>query len=787
MFKVFAYAVVGLVLFAGCTSKPPAPVKVVVSHKKVDYLEAVKPILDKRCVSCHSCYNAPCQFKLTSYEGVSRGSTKVAVYNAERLTPMDPTRLFVDAASTEAWRDKGFFDVTQNRAPQGYNDSIMLQLLEHKMRHPKSAGEYFPEADDLTCARDGSELGEFLDKHPNYGMPYGFPPLSKAEFHTIAQWLQQGAKGPDAKAQARLIAPSPKAAEEIAKWEAFLNRDDAKHAMTARYLYEHLFLAHIYFPTAPGEFYELVRSSTPSDKPVEVIPTLRPFDDPGSETFYYRFRKIHSTIVHKTHMVFDLDDGVMARFKALFIEPKWVEKPHRIGYDPLISANPFLAFGQIPAKSRYQFLLDNSHYIIMTFIRGPVCKGQVALNVIHDHFWVIFMDPDYDLSVQRPLFLTEQSEHLRMPIESGNEIALWRTFSDRYKERAEAFYAARQRLYAQAYPEGLGLEAIWRGERPKDAPMLTVYRHFDSASVHKGVLGDLPRTLWVLDYPLFERIYYALVAGFDVFGNVGHQTNIRRYMDNLRIEGESYFTDFLPKEQRRKTFASWYIGSDTGKNGDYRLADMPTKIVYRTKEYKRELAEKVVKERLLPEAGIDFDPINYFEEGEAVPQQPKKYETIEEYIQGFRAISLPGTAFIKQINSYNANLAYLRIKIPNGKDEVISIIINRWHDNVDFLFREHDRLDPAKDTADFVRGFVGSYPNFFLEVKLEELPKFLELLGHYSGSDKERKALFHYGIGREDPRFWEVFDWFQERFASDQPVRSGLFDLNRYYNTADER
>jgi hypothetical protein len=423
----------------------------------------------------------------------------------------------------------------------------------------------------------------------------------------------------------------------------------------------------------------------------------------------------------------------------------------------------------------------------MTFIRGPVCKGQVALNVIHDHFWVIFMDPDYDLSVQRPLFLTEQSEHLRMPIESGNEIALWRTFSDRYKERAEAFYAARQRLYAQAYPEGLGLEAIWRGERPKDAPMLTVYRHFDSASVHKGVLGDLPRTLWVLDYPLFERIYYALVAGFDVFGNVGHQTNIRRYMDNLRIEGESYFTDFLPKEQRRKTFASWYIGSDTGKNGDYRLADMPTKIVYRTKEYKRELAEKVVKERLLPEAGIDFDPINYFEEGEAVPQQPKKYETIEEYIQGFRAISLPGTAFIKQINSYNANLAYLRIKIPNGKDEVISIIINRWHDNVDFLFREHDRLDPAKDTADFVRGFVGSYPNFFLEVKLEELPKFLELLGHYSGSDEERKALFHYGIGREDPRFWEVFDWFQERFASDQPVRSGLFDLNRYYNTADER
>ena len=31
----------------------------------------------------------------------------------------------------------------------------------------------------------------------------------------------------------------------------------------------------------------------------------------------------------------------------------------------------------------------------MTFIRGPVCKGQVALNVIQDHFWALFLDPDY--------------------------------------------------------------------------------------------------------------------------------------------------------------------------------------------------------------------------------------------------------------------------------------------------------------------------------------------------------------------------------------------------------
>ncbi len=43
----------------------------------------------------------------------------------------------------------------------------------------------------------------------------------------------------------------------------------------------------------------------------------------------------------------------------------------------------------------------------------------------------------------------------------------------------------------------------------------------------RGRLGNLPKTLWVLDYPLLERIYYALVAGFDIYGTTGHQLTTR--------------------------------------------------------------------------------------------------------------------------------------------------------------------------------------------------------------------------------------------------------------------
>ena len=69
-----------------------------------------------------------------------------------------------------------------------YNDSLMLQLLSHKMQHPEENkqvwGDYFPEK-DLTCAENGGELGSFLEEHPNRGMPFGFPPLTEDEFSSL--------------------------------------------------------------------------------------------------------------------------------------------------------------------------------------------------------------------------------------------------------------------------------------------------------------------------------------------------------------------------------------------------------------------------------------------------------------------------------------------------------------------------------------------------------------------------------------------------------------------------
>lgn len=774
-------------LGVACVPSPLPPVTVEPLAREVSFIEDVKPVLDRRCVVCHSCYNAACQLKLSSYEGIERGGSKHPVYLSSRLRDQQPTRLFVDGTTPDDWRALDFHSVIESSAPSPANNATMLYLLEAKNQVPQPIGEYRAEAADLSCPADGKEVSSFLKKYPDRGMPFGFPRISSSEHAILSTWLSRGAAGPSASEQASLTSPGAAETDEIEKWETFLNRDDPKYAMTARYLYEHFFLAHVRFSQVDSkEFYRLVRSGSPAGEPIREIATVRPYDDPGTEGVYYRFRKVHSTIVHKTHMVVEFDDERLARYNELFIDSQWVGPPHRMAYQTKIDANPFVVYAQIPPRVRYEFMLDHSAYFIQSFMQGPVCKGQVALNVIHDHFWVMFLDPEADLTVNDPDFLIGQAENLRMPTEEGSNDRVIAALSDEYRKRYAEFYRAKTQLYDERLPDGQGVEAIWKGRRPEDGPLLTIYRHFDSASLHRGVLGGLPRTLWVIDYSQLERIYYSLVAGFDVFGNLTHQVSVRRYMDYLRMEGELNFIHFLPGEERWPTLTSWYLGDgaiEKAEGAREALGKRGTLVAYETDDPKREFVERIVDEHIPEAMEIDFDPINYRRTDEEV-RMPESFETHEDVLDGLRALTAPGTGLIENLNGSDVNVLFVRFKDYDGADRFVSIVVNRWHDNVNSLFFEKKRLDPSKDSIDFFGGSIGSYPNYFLDVGKEDLPDFFDMLQNFDGSPAYIAKLDKYGVNRADERFWETYDWFQAQLFEEDPIRAGLYDLNRYHPEA---
>ncbi len=149
------------------------------------------------------------------------------------------------------------------------------------------------------------EFKNYADARPRGGMPYGTAPIPDEEYATLASWLSQPAPAPALVPPDALPAPI---VEQVETWESFLNGTSLKERITVRYLYEHWFVTHLYFRSHPsGPFFRIIRSSTPPGQVAREIATRRPYDRPGKSRFWYRLAPIRETIVHKTHVIYDLN------------------------------------------------------------------------------------------------------------------------------------------------------------------------------------------------------------------------------------------------------------------------------------------------------------------------------------------------------------------------------------------------------------------------------------------------------------------------------------------------
>ncbi|QXP83804.1 fatty acid cis/trans isomerase [Methylococcus sp. Mc7] len=736
----------------------------------IEYRRDVKPILDSRCVVCHACYDAPCQLQLGSYEGVTRGANGEWVYDAARLLAAEPTRLFQDAASNAEWRTKGFHPVLNERSPAAEPNreaGVLARLLALKRRFDFPQYGLLPQ-DRYDFSLDRSqqcpaieEIGRFESEHPEWGMPYGLPPLSERENRTVTAWLEAGAPA----------APEPSLTEaqrdQIARWEAFLNGADAKTRLMSRYLYEHWFLAHLYFDELPpGDYFELVRSRTPPGRPIDLVATRRPYDDPGVARVYYRLRPHRPALVSKTHMPYALNAARMARIKAWFLDEPYAVKALP-SYDPKVSANPFIAFEQIPVRSRYRLLLDEAQFTVMNFIKGPVCRGQVALNVITDHFWIGFMHPDIPVFNETSGFLADVLKEVSLPTEQQSNALLtkWLSYS-----RGQTDYLRRKSEMANRRFTGSNspsLSMLWDGDGNNANAALTVLRHFDSASVVKGLLGDRPQTALIMGYTLLERIHYLLVAGFDVYGNTAHQLEARLYMDFLRMEGELSFLALLPGGDRNAVRDLWYRGAgDEVKsylNGSRAYFTQRTGVEYRTGDPLPELFG-LWKAHLAPVLDHRHDL------AESARDDPDA--DLLKKLAGLRG----------RVLSFLPESSFLTVQGVDGVDRHYTLIRNSAHSNISELFSEANRRLPDEDTLLVASGFIGAYPNAFYRLRSNRLAAFVDLVSRLRSEQDYAALAARFAVRRTDPRFWGHSDAVHEAFRKADPVEASLFDFNRLEN-----
>ncbi len=736
----------------------------------VSYRKQIKPILENRCVVCHACYDAPCQLKLGSWEGIARGVSSDRVYNGSRLVEAPPTRLFVDAQKASEWRKRGFSPVLneyKNTPEQNRSASLIYRVLALKRDHPQPTAGLAPDILDFGLDRKQScpkiETFDLYGKtHPLAGMPFSLPGIDPADLKQIIRWIEEGA--PDE-------GPSPLSGREeadIAAWERFLNGNSLKERLMSRYLYEHLFLAHLYLNDAvAGPVFRLVRSATPPGQPVSVIATRRPFDAPNVEPVYYRLQRDLEPIVAKTHMPYRLDMARMDRYRTLFLAPDYVVD-REPSYAPREASNGLATFRAIPMESRYRFLLDDAQHFVMTFIKEPVCRGQVALNVIEDRFWVFFLAPDAGVLREPDDVARRALEDMSLPAAEGsNSMAMpaaWNAYAARQR-RFQAERATSLRSFAASHG-GARLDMIWEGDGANPNAGLTVMRHFDSATVVQGLVGEPPKTAWLVDYSLLERIYYLLVAGYDVYGNITHNLNSRLYMDFLRMEGEANFISFLPSDARADALSRWYRDA-TKESLDHMRAlvvdpAVDSAIPYRGADPQNELFAMLGK-RLGPVLDRRLSLINVADAG--LREQLERLAAL----RGERLGLLP-------------ELSYLVVRDSRGVVRYFTLVKDTGHRNVTHLLLEQNELAPEDNALTVVPGLIGAYPNAFFRLEQSKLPEFVQAVSPLKSEDDYRRLSDRFAVRRTDPKFWEFSDLLQAAEAGTGRADRGLLDYNRLEN-----
>ncbi len=299
----------------------------------------------------------------------------------------------------------------------------------------------------------------------------------------------------------------------------------------------------------------------------------------------------------------------------------------------------------------------------------------------------------------------------------------------------------------------------------------------------KGLVGSTPKTAWIIDYPMLERIHYLLVAGFDVYGNLGHQLITRLYMDFLRMEGESNFLALLPAGERQAVHDSWYRDVGSGLEGllfkKPPQFDAPSGIVWTPEElsspeqarlglmtrmHQRLALMTRMHQRLAPE----------LEQGRSLSNVKNTFVRHElealSAVRGFAASLMPEVTIIALDGG------------DGGSPQLFSVLRNSAHANITSLFDEAANRRPQEDSLDVLRGVAGDYPNAFWHLTPERLDGLAERVAALEDEDDYRALMADVGIRRTDPRFWEFSDSVLRGNYADRPVESGLLDYNRLQN-----
>ncbi len=794
------------------------------------YFDTIQPILGRRCTVCHGCENSPCSLKLVSYKGLERGGTQVqsrtdlAVKGFEALRLKDGPLQGSDQAWKDAWQkdrpeDQRFNPVAPDASQGGANatDSLLYKFIlqGNQVNKPgfdrtsvRKLEQDRYDGGTNQCVANASEYTQWRLQNPGGGMPFGCPGLKRlsdggyaaGEFDIMEAWILKGAQGPSAAAVANHA--TPKKMSTVERWEAYLNQPNNKQRLVSRFLYEHLFRAHIAFKDVPGEFYMMVRAANPpGDYPVREFVTNAPNDPPFESQpniqFYYRLDKITDLVALKDHIVWEADDQKLARLRHLFENeaPAWkVDKLP--GYE---SKNPFIYFQQIPPSIRYKYLLDNSKNVLENLVRSPVCNGSKATSAMDDYVWAWFIKPEADPTAQdtgaaafSPAQWDLVNDGYRVDASYLKGVNALVKTNDKYLTELEK----RQRLVR---PEGLRVDDVWNGECLFDASTqrddrnpnawISALRHETNASVLYGGEGGQPISVYLFNFTNLERAYYSLSFNYREWGSLQHKLLTFRDFMHVRIEAEDRFLSLFPPDTRTMIRDDWSSGA-VGQTGMVLFADRSMGNTdgitgIRPGDPTLKATGKSAREAFL--GALDQIVARRFAAWPTGPMamnaktKPTKFaakDTTREDVETVMSLVTQRSGFY---NSRVPSVSYIRI-VPQGW--IYTMVAHRRYAAHNFVT---DTLwarkgQGAYDYTSIYPGIVGDYPNIFFDVPLNRAREFFWGMAKVKDNGEWLTLRNRFMVHKNEDAFWFTVDWFHAWMAKNMPIIGGIMDVREYDN-----
>jgi hypothetical protein len=723
-----------------------------------EYIAKVQPLLASRCVACHSCYEAPCLMHLTSYEGLQRGLTKNERFGlVEDLPPnrLKDAPIYKGLNNTPKWNQpewlhREFYPVFQlgDNGKLDLKNSLFSMALEKGKNHTQN---FSLNADDYpsghTCSQSTEELAEAHQLYPMMGMPYALPALEESEYKILNDWMKKGARGPTN--ETRKVWNEPSQPETVNKFEKFFNGATPKAKLVTRYIYEHSYFAHIHFKGTPhDEFYEIIRASNAIGDPREIVTEMA--NDPIRTNFVYRLRRVHEVIARKTHNVWDLNEQDLNEWRNLFFESSWPDEDKIVEFDTGLSGkdrkNPMVYFKIIPSKVRYAFMVRNADMLIGEVVRSPSCTGKVATLAIKDHFWVFF------LSIKG----NEKFEKVNHQAPQSLKEVITNT--------------VKQKIFNEKIPKN---EVPTFNEQDLDTNMsLSIFRHFTTVTVNKGLWGGDPQNIWVFDYDNYEDLYYNLVVNYKPWLAATHQVLTWEHMVKNRKIAEKRFIDFfLEGDSQCKNCARW-VWERWEKGVLKRTGQEEIKMNDAVKRAQNKLHSVMARD-----VSSEVDELNSY------TRKASQYSKSE--IGEWENQMLALTHKMNKVRYKDfPDLMYIKLSDENGKENIYSLIVDRTYktnNNIAAgIINQNMVFVPEANRIVIIKGILGNHPNLIFNLKREDAADFIDKLKLIQSLQDWVDFRSSFALKRNDPQFWKVYDDILEWQFKHDSLNAGIIDLNLY-------